>query len=186
VAKGGGGSWKVAYADFVTAMMAFFLVMWIGAQDVKVRQSVANYFVDPSGASKAPKSGGVMESPSPGSVPEQSKVRSGQGTREPTASDTPPSPATAAVINWIRSDTARFQHWRGQAQQCREAVAALKTVVNQSKTPDEQITEQLAQRLAAEVVKGIPKDPPDVYKDLLFGSFKEVNWKQVAGDLLGA
>ena len=46
---GGGGAWKVAYADFVTAMMAFFLVMWIGAQDVKVRQSVANYFVDPSG-----------------------------------------------------------------------------------------------------------------------------------------
>ena len=29
---GGGGSWKVAYADFVTAIMAFFLVMWIIAQ----------------------------------------------------------------------------------------------------------------------------------------------------------
>ena len=58
VAKGGGGSWKVAYADFVTAMMAFFLVMWIGAQDVKVRQSVANYFVDPAGVNKKPVSGG--------------------------------------------------------------------------------------------------------------------------------
>ena len=35
--KGGGGSWKVAYADFVTAMMAFFLVMWISAMDQKIK-----------------------------------------------------------------------------------------------------------------------------------------------------
>ena len=42
--KGGGGAWKVAYADFVTAMMAFFLVMWICSQDQKFRQAVARYF----------------------------------------------------------------------------------------------------------------------------------------------
>ena len=34
---GSGGAWKVAYADFVTAMMAFFLVMWITAQSQKVK-----------------------------------------------------------------------------------------------------------------------------------------------------
>jgi chemotaxis protein MotB len=33
MAGGGGGAWKVAYADFVTAMMAFFLVMWIVARE---------------------------------------------------------------------------------------------------------------------------------------------------------
>jgi chemotaxis protein MotB len=43
----GGGAWKVAYADFVTAMMAFFLVMWIVAQNDKVKQAVAHYFTDP-------------------------------------------------------------------------------------------------------------------------------------------
>ncbi len=32
---GGGGAWKVAYADFVTAMMAFFMVMWLTAADSK-------------------------------------------------------------------------------------------------------------------------------------------------------
>ena len=32
---GGGGAWKVAYADFVTAMMAFFLVMWLTSQSPK-------------------------------------------------------------------------------------------------------------------------------------------------------
>ena len=42
-----GGAWKVAYADFVTAMMAFFLVMWLVAQSQGVRQAVAGYFKDP-------------------------------------------------------------------------------------------------------------------------------------------
>jgi len=42
-----GGAWKVAYADFVTAMMAFFLVMWIVGQSQTVRASVAGYFRDP-------------------------------------------------------------------------------------------------------------------------------------------
>jgi chemotaxis protein MotB len=45
----GGGAWKVAYADFVTAMMAFFLVMWITAQSKPVKQAVAEYFEDPLG-----------------------------------------------------------------------------------------------------------------------------------------
>lgn len=44
-----GGSWKVAYADFVTAMMAFFMVMWILGLDDNVRQSVEDYFSNPTG-----------------------------------------------------------------------------------------------------------------------------------------
>ena len=42
-----GGAWKVAYADFVTAMMAFFLVMWLAAQDSRIRDAVAGYFQEP-------------------------------------------------------------------------------------------------------------------------------------------
>lgn len=45
----GGGAWKVAYADFVTAMMAFFLVMWIVAQNKPMKEAVAGYFRDPFG-----------------------------------------------------------------------------------------------------------------------------------------
>lgn len=44
-----GGAWKVAYADFVTAMMAFFLVMWITGLSNEVKQSIAAYFKDPVG-----------------------------------------------------------------------------------------------------------------------------------------
>ncbi len=42
-----GGAWKVAYADFVTAMMAFFLVMWLVSQSKPVKAAVAGYFRDP-------------------------------------------------------------------------------------------------------------------------------------------
>lgn len=44
-----GGSWKVAYADFVTAMMAFFLVMWILGLSQDTRKAIAAYFNDPTG-----------------------------------------------------------------------------------------------------------------------------------------
>jgi chemotaxis protein MotB len=46
---GGGGAWKVAYADFVTAMMAFFMVMWLISQDDQVKDAVALHFRNPGG-----------------------------------------------------------------------------------------------------------------------------------------
>jgi chemotaxis protein MotB len=44
-----GGAWKVAYADFVTAMMALFIVLWILGQSEEVKQAVSGYFKDPAG-----------------------------------------------------------------------------------------------------------------------------------------
>ena len=41
---GGGGAWKVAFADFVTAMMALFMLLWILNQDEKVKGEVQQYF----------------------------------------------------------------------------------------------------------------------------------------------
>ena len=46
------GAWKVAYADFVTAMMAFFMVMWLMNSSEQVKKSVAGYFTDPTGSGK--------------------------------------------------------------------------------------------------------------------------------------
>jgi chemotaxis protein MotB len=46
-----GGAWKVAYADFVTAMMALFIVLWVLSQSEEVIQGVAGYFKDPIGFS---------------------------------------------------------------------------------------------------------------------------------------
>ena len=55
-----GGAWKVAYADFVTAMMAFFLVLWIVGQSDAVKQGVGGYFRDPVKSAKG--EGGAMQS----------------------------------------------------------------------------------------------------------------------------
>jgi chemotaxis protein MotB len=46
-----GGAWKVAYADFVTAMMALFIVLWLMSSSDQVKKAVAGYFRDPSGHS---------------------------------------------------------------------------------------------------------------------------------------
>ena len=45
-----GGAWKVAYADFVTAMMALFIVLWLMSSSDKVKKAVAGYFNDPKGS----------------------------------------------------------------------------------------------------------------------------------------
>ena len=47
MAAGGGGAWKVAFADFMTAMMALFLVLWISAQDKKILIATSRYFQSP-------------------------------------------------------------------------------------------------------------------------------------------
>ena len=47
-----GGAWKVAYADFVTAMMALFIVLWLLSSNEKVKKSIESYFQDPTGTGK--------------------------------------------------------------------------------------------------------------------------------------
>ncbi len=64
-----GGAWKVAYADFVTAMMAFFLVMWVTGMSPTIKEAVASYFKDPIAFNKAVAAGGA-----PFQVSESSKT----------------------------------------------------------------------------------------------------------------
>ncbi len=54
-----GGAWKVAYADFVTAMMALFMVLWISSQDQKILIATSKYFQNPF-SSPMTNSSGVM------------------------------------------------------------------------------------------------------------------------------
>lgn len=65
-----GGAWKVAYADFVTAMMALFLVLWLVSQaDVELKQQIASYFRNP----------GVFDATAGGILSQAKKV-----SKEPT------------------------------------------------------------------------------------------------------
>src|SRR5579864_1549104 len=47
-----GGAWKVAYADFVTAMMALFIVLWLLNSSKQVQEAIGGYFKDPTGTAK--------------------------------------------------------------------------------------------------------------------------------------
>jgi len=47
-----GGAWKVAYADFVTAMMSLFIVLWLMGSDDEIKKAIAAYFNDPTGQGK--------------------------------------------------------------------------------------------------------------------------------------
>jgi chemotaxis protein MotB len=68
-----GGSWKVAYADFVTAMMAFFLVMWIMGMEEGARDIVQGYFQNPVGFQRSFSGGKNMLSQ--GNIPAQVDIR---------------------------------------------------------------------------------------------------------------
>lgn len=80
--KGGhhGGAWKVAYADFVTAMMALFLVLWLAAQDQKIKESVERAFRNPF-MSLTKESSGIM----PTKNDETPKTKGGITELVPTA-----------------------------------------------------------------------------------------------------
>lgn len=61
-----GGAWKVAYADFVTAMMCFFLVMWLMGSDEETRASVSKYFNDPNGVEAGASTSKLLNGRNPG------------------------------------------------------------------------------------------------------------------------
>ena len=60
-----GGAWKVAYADFVTAMMALFIVLWIVGQSKSVKQAIAEYFTDPGAFTSGKGGNGPLTGTSP-------------------------------------------------------------------------------------------------------------------------
>ncbi|HEY0795267.1 MAG TPA: flagellar motor protein MotB [Acidisarcina sp.] len=67
-----GGAWKVAYADFVTAMMALFIVLWLMNSAQPVKDAVSGYFRDPNGTAKL--AGSTMTG-APTPLPPQPKVK---------------------------------------------------------------------------------------------------------------
>ena len=87
----GGGAWKVAYADLVTAMMAFFMVMWVLAQSKDVKEAVAQYFREPPlpfGWKSPHPAAKAVSSRSGGSA--KTKGARGRGA-SPRTPETPPS-----------------------------------------------------------------------------------------------
>ena len=99
IKKGGahghhGGAWKVAYADFVTAMMAFFLLMWlINTTSPEQKRGIADYFAPASVSQTTSGSGGILAGTGLGDTGAKS-----DGSSEATpnlAPESPPNPTDA-------------------------------------------------------------------------------------------
>ena len=189
MAKGGGGAWKVAYADFVTAMMAFFLVMWLCAQDQKTKKAVADYFSNPStvmdGASRTPsKAGSVFDSTATGSVPDSEKIAGGKG-RGTYSSKATISRITRHVNDWLHADEKLIQHWRAEAVKQRESVRRENGPALKGEAIEKLATRQLAARLEQELSPEIPARATGLHRALLIAITADINWSEIAEDLLG-
>ena len=188
--KGGGGAWKVAYADFVTAMMAFFLVMWICGQDQKVRRSVSDYFSDPMGSpdassSKKPsRAGSLADSLMTGSVPDQEKVAMGKGGKTFSQLGMT-SPSTKLINDWLHRDKKTFEYWQKQAKELRESARLSKDVRDKTRSEEQAAVAALVLQLQDEILRDMPLKTDDLYRGLLQLSFRDVNWLQLAEHIMG-
>ncbi len=89
-----GGAWKVAYADFVTAMMAFFLLMWlINTTDPEQKRGIAEYFAPASVSQTTSGSGGILGGTSLGD--DGAKSEGATSIMEQLAPEAPQSPEEA-------------------------------------------------------------------------------------------
>jgi chemotaxis protein MotB len=189
MASGGGGAWKVAYADFVTAMMAFFLVMWIAGQDQKIRRSVSDYFSDPmgspdGGATKKPvRTGSLYDSVNSGSVPLEDGVAMGQGRRafgQKRAS----SPVTKLINDWLQQDPKISEYWTKQAEDLKESAKLAKDAKKNDAGAEKQAIRKLTVQMQQEFKKNMPANVAGIYRDLLLEACLDVNWDEIAEDLM--
>lgn len=129
-----GGAWKVAYADFVTAMMAFFLVMWlVGSTTREQRAAISQYFKNPSmveGASPVP-SPGIM---GPGGA-SNSMIKLGGAMDLPHPQGQPhavPGPAHAGSVQMSVRTAEQITH-EADKQRLESLMRKLKTAIDQSR-----------------------------------------------------
>jgi len=137
-----GGAWKVAYADFVTAMMAFFLLMWlINTTSPEQKRGIADYFAPASVSETTSGSGGILGGTSLGddgaksdgsaTVIEQLSPEAPDPT-DPGTSTTPLSAASEEALREAlrQKEEAAFQ---SAAQSLRQAMQSMPELAELSK-----------------------------------------------------
>ncbi|MGB3809996.1 MAG: flagellar motor protein MotB [Parvibaculum sp.] len=144
-----GGAWKIAYADFVTAMMAFFLLMWlISMTTPEQKQGLADYFAPASVSRSTSGSGGIMGgtafdaegSRMPGSAPRvvmtistpaapkspetnnQRTASSSNGSKDSTNAAQAANDISSANTSPVQSNSVEEQNFRSAAESLRQAM----------------------------------------------------------------
>jgi chemotaxis protein MotB len=120
-----GGAWKIAYADFVTAMMAFFLLMWLISMTTKEQKiGLAEYFAPGSLSPTTSGAGGVLMGTAPDSSGAKSSGARQEVVRRPP---TPPQQAAAGTNgqeNGARRSSDRDASRSAASMQAQESAAA--------------------------------------------------------------
>lgn len=187
--KGGGGAWKVAYADFVTAMMAFFMVMWLTSQDQKVKEAIAHYFVEPVGiqtdgvSTRPGKSGSLFDEEFSGQVPGASKRLTGRSM------GTLPTPEmeeseTMVVAEWLMQDPQMSEYWQDQARAHLDRARRSLPVRTPASEIQAAAAADLARTMRREVTTDALAKSSGLSQDLLSASLTKVEWKLIAEECL--
>jgi chemotaxis protein MotB len=138
-----GGAWKVAYADFVTAMMAFFLLMWlINTTDPEQKRGIAEYFAPASVSDSTSGSGGLLGGTALGQ--DGSKAAGSMSVTEQLAPQAPPDAPTdsgsspnvaSASEEALRAEISRreAQEFQSAAESLRQAMQRMPELAELSK-----------------------------------------------------
>jgi chemotaxis protein MotB len=138
-----GGNWKVAYADFVTAMMAFFLIMWLLAISTPDERVVIAKYFSSSSVFGLPAGTGVLnggKSVLEGGDPKSQQIMKEAPNAKPTTNpnDAVPKPADAAATARDRVERQRFEAMKAEMERMAQS-GELKQVSNHlalDMTPD--------------------------------------------------
>lgn len=185
----GGGAWKVAYADFVTAMMAFFMVMWLVSQDQKVKESVAKYFIAPTGvdflgeSTRPMRAGGVFDSERAGPVPESVARAAGRNLGSLPYPDLG-EPPTMVVGEWYLENPESAAEWFQTARAELAAAEKNPDVIEKVMTSQQAARRTLAEKMRSSLQKPAEQVKDPVLHDLLLSTLKGVDWELIADDCL--
>jgi len=116
-----GGQWKIAYADFVTAMMAFFLVMWLVSSATETQRAVIAKYFSTTSLFDLPKGNGVLDggkSVMPGSEAKTERLTpSGRGGGKQSAANQAQLNAAAAnAADQVKLESQRFEAMKAQLE----------------------------------------------------------------------
>ncbi|HEY3326611.1 MAG TPA: flagellar motor protein MotB, partial [Novimethylophilus sp.] len=137
IKKGGhghhGGAWKIAYADFVTAMMAFFLLMWLlGSTTKEQKQAISDYFNNPSAVSGPGGASTSMIKIGGGKDVTHSEGDTKKGSnKDERPKETQPAPKKAEVGEITKDDKQRLLELKKELENAIDASEALKPFKDQ-------------------------------------------------------
>jgi chemotaxis protein MotB len=159
IKKGGhghhGGAWKVAYADFVTAMMAFFLLLWLlNATTEEQKKGISNYFAPTSISNSQSGAGGILGGMSLSEVsalkaeqlPPLQPRQTQEGVEAKEATEEDPTRGSKAEGQGIEDEVLREARRAEEARELEQAAAHLRQAIQES--PE---LAELAQNLLVEM-----------------------------------